>query len=128
MKSRIAWGISFAARHNLRLEDFSNKVAKTCNGLYNVTKPAFKEPYLDDQTILATSEDFGTVSVCPGGVVHVNLAHCSLKFLPSDFLKFSELMAEAQRNFDPPRRLTGRPLLQVVSSETRGDTPPDEDK
>ena len=82
---------------------------------------------MDDQTILAVLENFGTVSVCPGGIVHVNLAHCSLKFLPSDFEKFCELVGEAQRKFDPPRRVSGRPVLQVVTSETRTDVSEDED-
>lgn len=72
---------------------------------------------MDDQTILASSENFGTVSVCPGGVVHINLPHCSLKFLPSDFTKFAELIALARIKFDQPVRGDGKPRLQIVSSE-----------
>jgi len=72
---------------------------------------------LEDQTILATSENFGTVSVCHGGVVHINLPHCSLKFLPSDFAKFCELIANARMKFDAPRRGDGKPRLQIVPTD-----------
>lgn len=71
-----------------------------------------------DDTILASEENLGNVSVCPGGVVHINLTHCSLKFLPSDFLKFSELISKARLNFDSPRRGDGKPRLHVVCNET----------
>ena len=81
---------------------------------------------MDDQTVLASSENFGTVSVCPGGVVHINLPHCSLKFLPSDFVKFSELIAKARLKFDPPLRGDGKPHLQLVSTE--GDRSSESDK
>lgn len=90
-------------------------------------KRVVKERELEDQTILAIAENFGNVSVCPGGVIHVNLAHYSLKFIPADFVKFSDMMAEARRNFEPQRRTTGRPLLQVVSSEHDPDRPSEED-
>lgn len=83
---------------------------------------------MDDQTILAVLENFGTVSVCPGGIVHVNLAHCSLKFMPSDFEKFCELVGEARRKFDLPRRVSGRPTLQVVTSEPHDEVVEPEDK
>ena len=72
---------------------------------------------MDDQTILASLENFGTVSVCPGGVVHINLPHCSLKFLPDDFTKFCELIANARTKFDIPRRGDGKPHLQIVASD-----------
>jgi hypothetical protein len=72
---------------------------------------------LEDQRILANVENFGTVSVCSGGVVHVNLPHCSLKFIPSDFSKFCELIAKARMNFEPPLRASGKSRLQVVTSE-----------
>ncbi|MBI4966057.1 MAG: hypothetical protein HY913_22445 [Desulfomonile tiedjei] len=72
---------------------------------------------MEDQTILATSENFGTVSVCHGGVVHINLPHCSLKFLPADFAKFCELIANARMKFDLPRRADGKPHLQLVPSD-----------
>ncbi len=71
---------------------------------------------MDDQTILSSSENFGTVSVCPGGVVHINLPHCSLKFTPSDFEKFSELIGQARLNFNAPPR-GAKPHLHVISSE-----------
>jgi hypothetical protein len=83
---------------------------------------------LDDQTILAVLENFGTVSVCPGGIVHVNLAHCSLKFIPSDFEKFCQLVEQAHRKFDLPRRVSGRPTLQVVTAEPREEVVENEDK
>jgi hypothetical protein len=79
---------------------------------------------LEDQRILASAENFGTVSVCSGGVVHVNLPHCSLKFLPSDFSKFCELVAKARMNFEPPVRPTGKSRLQVVTSESKDDPNP----
>ncbi|MGB9616194.1 MAG: hypothetical protein ACP5M0_03385 [Desulfomonilaceae bacterium] len=69
---------------------------------------------MDDQIILAASENFGNVTVCPGGVVHVNLAHVSLKLLPSEFIKLSDLIAQARIRFEPPTRPGGKPSLQVV--------------
>lgn len=75
-----------------------------------------KEHDLDDQTILSSAENFGTVSVCPGGVVHVNLPHCSLKFMPSDFVKFSDLIGQARLNYNAPAR-GAKPHLHVISSE-----------
>lgn len=73
---------------------------------------------MDDQIVLATSENFGNVTVCPGGVVHVNLAHVSLKLLPSEFMKLSDLIAQARIRFEPPVRSSGKPSLQVVSPRT----------
>ena len=75
---------------------------------------------LDDQTIISSEENFGTVAVCPGGVVHINLAHCSLKFVASDFLKFSDLISQARLKFDPPPR-GGKPHLHVISAEKESD-------
>ena len=72
---------------------------------------------MDDQTILANSENFGSVTVCPGGVVHVHLPHCSLKFTPSDFAKFCELIGKARLNFEAPRKESAKPRLQLVTSD-----------
>ena len=83
---------------------------------------------MDDQTVLASTENFGTVSVCPGGVVHINLPHCSLKFLPSDFVKFAELIAKARVKFEQPVRPDGKPRLQLVPSETEKHSVSDDDK
>jgi hypothetical protein len=82
---------------------------------------------LDDQRILASAENFGTVTVCSGGIVHVNLPHCSLKFLPSDFSKFCELIAKARLNFEPPVRASGKSRLQVVTSESKDESDPVEE-
>ncbi len=72
---------------------------------------------MDDQTILAESESFGNITMCPGGIVHVNLAHLSLKFLPEDFVKLSDLVAKARHNMDTPPRGDGKPRLTVVSAD-----------
>jgi hypothetical protein len=72
---------------------------------------------VEDHTILANSENFGNVTVCPGGVIHVNLPHCSLKFTPSDFVKFTELMGKARLNFDSSSRTSAKPRLHLVSSD-----------
>jgi hypothetical protein len=72
---------------------------------------------VDDQTILATSEQ-GSVTVCPGGIVHVHLPHCSIKLTPADFVKFSELVAKARVNFDSKQRSGAKPRLQLVSTDT----------
>jgi hypothetical protein len=87
-----------------------------------------KEQLLDDQTILATSENFGTVSVCHGGVVHINLPHCSLKFLPSDFTKFCELIGNARMKFDAPKRPDGKARLQLVPSDNHHDSSSDDEE
>jgi hypothetical protein len=99
------------------MEEFG--VAKTCAESYNEIKMA-KEHILDDQTILSSAENFGTVSVCPGGVVHINLPHCSLKFVPSDFEKFSDLIGQARLNFNSPPR-GAKTRLHVISSEKETD-------
>jgi hypothetical protein len=70
---------------------------------------------LDDHTILATDEDFGSVSVCPGGVVHISLRHYSLKFVPSDFTKLADLIGKARLNLGKrPELAEGKPRLQLV--------------
>ncbi len=81
---------------------------------------------MDDQTILASEENFGTVTVCPGGVVHIHLPHCSLKFLATDFVKFHDLIAKARLQFDLPRRGDGKPRLHVVSPEKKDQPAPDQ--
>lgn len=73
---------------------------------------------MDDQSILSSIDGFGAVTTCPGGVVHVNLPHFTLKFLPEDFQRFAELIAKARMNQDRPRKIEQRPRLQVVSTET----------
>lgn len=81
---------------------------------------------MDEHTILASDEDFGTVSVCPGGVVHINLAHCSLKFVPSDFLKFSELIGKARLNLGQrPQLGEAKPRLQIVPRDPQDSSPAD---
>jgi hypothetical protein len=77
---------------------------------------------VDDQIILANAENFGTVTVCPGGVVHVHLPHCSLKFMPSDFERFYKLIAQASAKYEAPRP-SGKPRLQVVQSTSEDDLP-----
>ncbi len=76
---------------------------------------------MEDHTILATEENFGAVSVCPGGIVHINLPHLTLKLLPSEFEKFSDLVAKARLNFARPKRTEGKPHLQVVTSDPEPD-------
>jgi hypothetical protein len=73
---------------------------------------------MDDQRVLSIIENFGTVTMCSGGVVHVNLPYCSLKFLPSDFNKFAELVLKANNNLEHSRK-PGKPKLQLVSDEDR---------
>jgi len=80
---------------------------------------------VDDHTILAGEDNFGNVSVCPGGVVHVNLVHVSLKFLPQDFVRLCELVAKARQNLDAPPAAGGKHRLHVVPSETEKDQTPD---
>lgn len=77
----------------------------------------------DEQTILASDENFGNVAVCPGGVVHVNLVHLSLKFLPEDFVRLSELVNKARLKLEqkPPPR--GKPRLQLVPSDPSCEPP-----
>ncbi|HTY23232.1 MAG TPA: hypothetical protein VMC85_08885 [Desulfomonilaceae bacterium] len=73
---------------------------------------------MDDQTILSSEENFGNVAVCPGGVVHVNLTYYSLKFLPEDFIKFSELIDTARRKFELPPSGGNKPRLHLVAAKT----------
>jgi hypothetical protein len=84
-----------------------------------------KEPLVDDHTILANDENFGNVSVCPGGVVHVNLVHLTLKFVPDDFEKFSELIAKAHVKLQHHRAPRNKPRLQVVSPDPAKHERPD---
>jgi len=81
---------------------------------------------VDDHTILASDGNFGTVTVCPGGVVHINLAHLSLKFVASDFVRFSELLNRARVTYEGrPLQVAGKPHLQLVSPERPDDEPSD---
>lgn len=80
---------------------------------------------MEDNKILSSTENFGNVSVCQGGIVHVNLLHFSLKFVPSDFLKFCELIGKARLNFEQPRRSDGKPKLHVVPSDENQTAPDD---
>ncbi len=77
-------------------------------------KETFGGANLEDQTILADHENFGNVILCPGGVIHINLTHLSLKFLPDDFVKFSELIEKARRQYKPPGLTNEKPRLHLV--------------
>jgi len=81
---------------------------------------------VDDQTILADDPNFGNVTICPGGVVHINLPYCGLKFVPADFERFAELIGQARlKMIDIRGASDGKPRLQLVSSKTE-DHPPSE--
>ncbi len=78
---------------------------------------------MDDTKILASDPNFGNVSVCAGGVVHINLPHVTLKFLPADFVRFSDLVAEARGNAQEQLgQESGRPHLHVVHTKTDTDS------
>lgn len=77
---------------------------------------------MDDHTILSNDPNFGNISVCPGGVVHINLRHLTLKFVPSDFDKLSDLVAQARLSIDKRSpRPDGKPRLQLVSKTDEED-------
>ena len=76
---------------------------------------------MDDQKILSSDDGFGAVTMCPGGVVHVNLPHITLKFLPEDFKRFSDLISKARLNHDRPKKIEQKPKLQLVSAKTDQD-------
>lgn len=81
---------------------------------------------MDDHTILASEENFGSVTVCPGGVVHIHLPHFSLKFISTDFVKFHDMIAKARLQLDMPRRADGKPRLHLVSPETNDQATPEQ--
>ncbi len=76
---------------------------------------------MDDQKLLSSDDGFGAVTMCPGGVVHVNLPHFTLKFLSDDFERFSDLIAKARINLDPPKKIDKRPRLQLVSPDAESE-------
>lgn len=81
---------------------------------------------MEDHTILSSDGNFGNVTVCPGGVVHINLAHVSLKFVTSDFVRFSDLVNRARVTLgNRPPQLSGKPHLQLVTPEQPDDDSPD---
>ena len=81
---------------------------------------------MDEVQILAGLEGFGNVSVCPGGIIHINLPHCSLKFTPSDFAKFAELIAQARLKMEARQvRTEGKPQLRIVASGNDEESPTD---
>jgi hypothetical protein len=72
---------------------------------------------VDDHTILAEESGFGAVTTCPGGVVHINMPHLTLKFVPADFVKFADLIARARLQFRDGAAVTGRkPRLRLAPS------------
>jgi hypothetical protein len=73
---------------------------------------------VDDHTVLSNDEHFGNVSACPGGVVHVNLVHLTLKFVPEDFVRFADLIAKARAQLEHQRPARSKPRLQVVSPDS----------
>ncbi|MEW6351572.1 MAG: hypothetical protein AB1646_21170 [Thermodesulfobacteriota bacterium] len=78
---------------------------------------------MDDHKILASSENYGTVSLCAGGVVHVNLTHLTLRLIPSDFEKLADLIIQARANYQAVSRTKDeKPRLRVVS-EKKDDQP-----
>lgn len=84
---------------------------------------------MDEDTLLAEIESFGNVTICPGGVVHVNLAHLSLKFMPEDFQRFSDLMAKARVKYESRSpRPDGKPKLQLISNPDEDESSPDIDE
>ncbi len=81
---------------------------------------------MDELKILAGLEGFGNVSVCPGGIIHINLPHCSLKFTPSDFAKFAELIAQAGLKAEARQvRTEGKPQLRIVGPGNDEEPPTD---
>jgi hypothetical protein len=83
-----------------------------------------EEEKLDEFSVLADEPNFGNVAMCPGGVVHINLAHVSLKMDSSDFRRLSVLIAKAgQKLAEQTPRLTGSSHLHVVPSNN--ETPSD---
>jgi hypothetical protein len=81
---------------------------------------------VDEVEILAGLENFGNVSVCPGGIIHINLPHCSLKFTPSDFSRFAELIGQARLKTEARQVTTdGKPQLQIVPSRNYKEPPTD---
>ncbi len=84
---------------------------------------------MDEDKLLAEIENFGNVTICPGGVVHVNLAHLSLKFMPEDFQRFSDLMAKARVKYESKRtRPDGKPKLQIISNPDEDQSSPELDE
>lgn len=80
---------------------------------------------MDEFSVLADEPNFGNVAMCPGGVVHINLAHVSLKMDSSDFRRLSVLIAKAgQKLSEQSPRLPGSPHLHIVQSNSET-TPPD---
>ncbi|MFH0823917.1 MAG: hypothetical protein V2B18_14295 [Pseudomonadota bacterium] len=79
---------------------------------------------MEDHRIIANAPDFGNVTVCPGGVVHINLPHMSLKFVPSDFVKLADLIAQAHRNFQATSGPgPAKPHLHVVTTPKAKELP-----
>jgi hypothetical protein len=69
---------------------------------------------MEDHKTLAISEDFGLVTECPGGIIHVHLHHMTLKFMPNDFVKLTDLLNKARAQCDAPQKGCGKPHLQIV--------------
>ncbi len=79
---------------------------------------------MDDYKILANDDNFGSVSVCAGGIVHVNLTHLTLRLMPSDFEKLADLIAQARANYEHESKPAEKPRLRVVSDK-KEDQPED---
>lgn len=70
---------------------------------------------MEDHKTLAVSEDFGLVTECPGGIIHIHLHHMTLKFMPNDFAKLTDLLIQARAQCDLPQKTGAKPHLQIVA-------------
>jgi hypothetical protein len=102
-------------------------VLQSCLSDHTMKSGPQEDKAVDEVEILAGLEDFGNVSICPGGIIHINLPHCSLKFTPSDFSRFAELIGLARLKTEARQVTTdGKPQLQIVPSKNNKEAPTDQ--
>ena len=55
-----------------------------------------------DLRVLSRDEEFGVVTQCPAGCIHVCVGNTTLRLSPKQYWKLMDLLTASARKIDPP--------------------------
>lgn len=55
-----------------------------------------------DLQVLSRDDEFGIVTRCPAGCIHVCVGHTTLRLSPRQYWKLMDLLTASARKIDPP--------------------------